>query len=335
MVPISRFNELLADIEPSPTTKSNASTGHQGIRQHLQIHESYEKRFVRAFLSGSYARDTAIRPTATEEGRERPDVDIIVVTNHTQADQPDAVLRELCRALESGESPYTVERINKRSVRVVTWAAEMDVVPVIIAGGAFMIADRETGQWKLTNPPAHTTWSSAQNTAFDERFKPLIKLFKWWRRINPSGKRPKGFVLEMLVAQHGPKDQKHWGEAFAQLLENIYAAHGPTAGLGVKPFIGDPGVPGNDILAKVTVAQWKDFIEKVRVYAEIARRAQSTNDMEEATRLWRRVFGERFKSTSNLARATTASGFAVAPVAPANYTFPNQPAAPTRPRDFA
>ena len=212
----------------------------------------------------------------------------------------------------------------------------MDVVPVIAVGGMYMIADRETGQWKFTNPPEHTNWSSAQNTTFKGQFKPLVKLTKWWRRINPTGKRPKGFVIEVLVAMHAPKNEPHWGEAFAKLLENIHAAHGTAAALGIKPFINDPAVPGNDILAKVTVAQWKDFIEKVRVYADVARRAQSEDDMEEATRLWRRVFGDRFKSTSNVARAATAGGFAAAPVAPAAYSFPDKPAAPTnQPRGFA
>ena len=45
MVPITRFTELLADIEPSPTTKSNASSGHQGIRHHLQYHDTFKERF--------------------------------------------------------------------------------------------------------------------------------------------------------------------------------------------------------------------------------------------------------------------------------------------------
>ena len=93
-----------------------------------------------------------------------------------------------------------------------------------------------------------------------------------------------------------------------------------------KPFIRDPAIPGNDILTKVTVAQWKDFIEKVRVHAEFARRAQREEDMEEATRLWRRVFGDRFKDTANVAKAATASGFAAARSPAPGYTFPNAPA---------
>lgn len=82
MVPSARFTELLADIEPSPTTMSRASGGHNGVRDHLRIQARFKDRYVTSFLPGSYARDTSIRPHTSEDGQERLDVDIIVVTNH-------------------------------------------------------------------------------------------------------------------------------------------------------------------------------------------------------------------------------------------------------------
>jgi hypothetical protein len=228
-----------------------------------------------------------------------------------------------------------VERINKRSVRVETWQAEMDVVPVVVAGHGYMIPDRENGTWKFTNPPVHTQWSLERNAAFDGRFKPLVKLFKWWRRVNWSGRRPKGFVLEVLVGRHAPAGETHYGEAFAQMLANIHAAYGPLAAIDRKPFLADPADPSNDILSKVSLAQWKDFVEKVRVYADVARRAQTASDMEEATRQWRRVFGDRFRSTANLAKAASIGSLAAAVPSQTAYTFPNAMAAPKTPRGFA
>ncbi|WP_372012439.1 nucleotidyltransferase [Tistrella mobilis] len=332
-VPQARFTELLADIEPSQTTKTRASGGHNGIREHLRTQSSFEDRYVTSFLSGSYARSTSIRPRTTADGVERPDVDIIVVTNFSTSDRPDDVLKEVCRALEDGDNGYGVERINKRSVRVETWQAEMDIVPVVSTSNGYMIPDRDTGTWKFTNPPVHTSWSAEQNQKFDGRFKPLVKLFKWWRRINPSGRRPKGFILEVLVSRHAPTAEAHYGEAFAQLLTNIYNEYAGLAANNQKPFLADPADPSNDILGKVSVAQWKDFIEKVRVYADIARRAQDAVDMEEATRQWRRVFGDRFKPT---AKAANYGGFAAAAPVAAGYTFPNAMAAPAnKPRGFA
>lgn len=333
MVPNARFTEIISDIEPSTTTKNNCASAHSSVRDFLKTHSSFKYRWERDFLAGSYARSTAIRPKKSEDGIERPDVDVIVVTSFDCDDHPDDVLEELSNALKDG---YTVERINKRSVRVVTSYAEIDLVPTIESGSAFLLPDRDLGHWKWTNPPAHNDWSRDQNDLFSGSFKPLVKLFKWWRRENQSGKRPKGFVLEVLVCKHAPLNESHFGEAFAKMLESIYAAYGFLAERNIKPIIDDPGLPGNDLLSKVSITDWKNFIERVRVHAGFARRAQDAEDMEEATRLWRILFSDRFKPTANAAKASSFSTSATAPVVAATgYKFPNTPAAPTKPRGFA
>jgi hypothetical protein len=336
-VPQARFTELLQDIEPSATTTSRASGANTRIRAHLRTQADFKSRYVTSFLSGSYMRDTSIRPRRIGTDHERPDVDIIVVTNFTADDAPDWVLKQVCRALEDGGYGFDVKRINKRSVRVETWQADMDIVPVIETWDGYLIADRDTGTWIYTNPPVHTSWSADQNKRFGGRFNKLVKLLKWWRRTNPTGRRPKGFVLEVLVALHAPAGETHYGEAFAQLLSNIYNAYAALARNDQKPFIADPAVPTNDILAKVSIAQWKEFLEKVRVYADIAHRAQAADDMEEATRQWRRVFGDRFKPTGTVAKAASFGGLARASAPSAGYTFPDAMAAPTnnKPRGFA
>ncbi len=334
MVPNTRFTELLADIEPSPTTKSDASVAHTNLRAHLRTHPSFKDRWEGDFLAGSYIRDTAIRPKKSSEGHERPDVDIIVVTSFSTSEKPDDVLDELCEALEDA---YTVERINKRSVRVLTAKAEIDVVPVVESGDMFELPDRDLDRWKKTNPPGHTSWSAQRNKDFGGRFKPLVKLLKTWRRENKTGKRPKGFVLEVLVSLHAPTNEAHYGEAFAKLLESLDAAYGAMADIGMKPSIGDPGLAGSDILSKVSLTDWNAFMARVRVHAGYARRAQNEDDMEEATWLWRKLFGDRFRSTTAVAKADTLTSYAAAPAAAAaSYTFPNAPAAPAnKPRDFA
>lgn len=333
MVPHARFAELLADIEPSPTTKTNASAAHNAVRKHLRAHETFSERWVNDFLAGSYARDTAIRPKQTPDGQERADVDIILVTSFSTADDPEDVLFEVCDALDEC---FTVERVNKRSVRVVTSKAEMDVVPVVKTATGFQLPDRDLGYWKATNPPAHTEWSSQQNALFSNRFKPLVKLFKSWRRENKTGKRPKGFVLEVLVALHAPRNELHYGEAFAQMLGNIYSAYGPLAEDGIKPQIGDPGLSNTgDILSKVSKTDWLAFVERVRVHADYARRAQDTDDMDEATRLWRKLFGGRFRATANPPKSASMTSTTAAPAATSGYVFPNANAAPSKPRGFA
>ncbi len=57
--------------------------------------------------------------------------------------------------------------------------------------------------------------------------------------------------------------------------------------------------------------------------------------MDEATRQWRRVFGDRFRATAAMAKASNFGGFATAAPIAAGYTFPNAMAAPSKPRGFA
>jgi hypothetical protein len=331
MVPNARFTEFLADIEPSATTKSNSATAHDDVRAFLQTHETFGPLWVHDFLAGSYARDTALRPRTVDGEVERADIDVCVETLHERSDRPYDVLEHLCDVLAE---EFSLERMNKRSARIWMAKADVDVVPLIADGDAYLIPCRDLDDWKPTNPPGHKTWSTDQNRLFGGRFKPEVKILKWWRRENPTGKRPKGFVLEVLVAKHAPLAETHYGEAFAATLENIYAAYSALAAIDLMPNIDDPSLPGNDILSKVTLPQWKAFLEKCRVYGDIARRAQDTDDMEEATRLWRRVFGDRFPKTQSIAKAAIL-GAAFAAPASSGYTFPDAPAAPPRPRGFA
>ena len=67
-----------------------------------------------SFLSGSYKRDTAIRPKASEGAVERPDVDIIVQTTHTLSDSPAHVVDSLYSALKSGYSEVRKQQAIRR-----------------------------------------------------------------------------------------------------------------------------------------------------------------------------------------------------------------------------
>jgi hypothetical protein len=58
------------------------------------------------------------------------------------------------------ETALQGERTNNRSVRVKTWQAGMNIVPVIETWNGYLIADLETGELKFTNPSGYTRRSS-------------------------------------------------------------------------------------------------------------------------------------------------------------------------------
>src|SRR5262245_32519251 len=136
MTPKSVFDSLLRDIEPSPTTTGQAAKAHRAVRDFLREDPRFREVHVETFLSGSYVRDTAIRPRVVEGVLQRPDVDIIVVTNYTQADDPVEVVNFLVRRLRHGfnevvndelEPEEKPVRRQQRSSRVITPLAVMDV----------------------------------------------------------------------------------------------------------------------------------------------------------------------------------------------------------------
>ena len=99
-IPQARFTEFLSDIEPSPTTKSNASSAHTELRDFLKDDEDFKEYHTNTFLSGSYKRNTAIRPRSKDGETERPDIDIIVETTHTLDDSPKEVVDLLYKTLK-------------------------------------------------------------------------------------------------------------------------------------------------------------------------------------------------------------------------------------------
>lgn len=332
MTPNARFQEFLQDIEPSSTTKSNASSAHTRLRSILENDEDFQPLHRQTFLSGSYKRDTAIRPRVKNGDAERPDIDVIVVTKHNTYDDPVAVVDAVHAVLTRH---YTPTNRQARSVSVSSALADMDVVPLIdpYSDGTYYIADRLQQSWLRTNPPGHTMWTTQMNQATDERFKRLVKLFKWWRRENKTvGKRPKGFVLEVLAAHNMSRTETHYGELFVGMLENIVNSYALEVSLGTVPSLEDPSMPGNNVLAGLSFSAFEGFYNKVKGHAAIGRYALNLQDQDKATEQWRRLFGERFpkppirKSTGLLDTAAISSGL----------VFPDRPVRPAnKPKGFA
>lgn len=326
----SQMTQLLEDIEPSVTTNAASRSAHISVRDYIAGHTDYKHLHVKSILSGSYARDTAIRPRTLNGIETRPDVDIIVVTEHTLADSPRAVLSLLQKVLEA---KYEIKKpYNHRSVGIVTAAVDMDVVPIIAPQGmtgTLYIPDRTVEKWIVTNPPGHTAWATEVNKAMGNRFKPLVKLAKWWRRENEtSTHRPKGFVIECLIAEAMSATEAQYGPLFVTTLETIVHIYRPYVAAGLTPCIADPSVSGNDVCSNIRPDEFASFWKKAEEHAVIGRLALEERDVERSLELWRKIFGRRFPASST---RSLLSGASTPPV----LAFPDRPIMPKKPDGFA
>lgn len=334
MLPHARFIEFLQDIEPSTTTKANAAAAHQALREHLRTDPKFGPLIEDDFLSGSYKRDTAIRPRTVSGNPQRPDVDVIVVTTHTLSDCPVGVVDALFWAVRR---KYPDSRRQGRSVGIIAPLADMDVVPIIdpYGDGTYFIPDRKQEAWIRTNPPGHTQWTIDTNAAAGGRFKPLVKMNKWWRRQHPTvSRRPKGFVIECITAACMDAEQTHYGELFVGTLETIVTRYAWDVALGIVPQVQDPGVPGNSVTKGTTFEAFEGFYRKAQAHAAVGRRALEEADSDKATELWRQIFGDRFPAPP----VRTSEGLlrpALVTAASGTLAFPPRAVTPVKPAGFA
>lgn len=198
--------ELVRAIEPTATQKDGAKRSHNYLRDILTTGQM-EKRIVESYLSGSYPRDTAIRPL--------DDVDIVFVIDPSQwpkglfdyffgePPEPEVVLKAFLNAIRYRYEGSSL-RMQNRSVRLNLHHLNIDVVPAIdrVKGdGSILIPDRAKEGWIVTAPKKHSEIATSINKQVEGRFKPLVKLLKLWNYNLPSTARFKSFAIETLAAR--------------------------------------------------------------------------------------------------------------------------------------
>ena len=337
MTPNERFLEFLEDIEPSTTTKANSVSAHRRVRETLLADAQFGPHAQRVFLGGSYKRHTAIRPRQKNGVLDRPDIDIYVVVDATPyTTTPSDEIERLYAALDRARTTLGITRLkrNRVALSVSMNSADLDVCVLIPrqSDNLYRIGNRETGEWYLTDPEAHTEWSTGQNTRFSGRFKPMTKLVKWARRENPTRYRhPKSFAIEGFLKANLDETETHYGRLFHAFCAAFVETYYSHRLLATCPPLDDPAVPGGNLLSNVDGADFSAYFDKIKSHRDDASRALTAEDQDEATKYWRRIFGPRFPASASLAASTLKPAATVSPLA-----FKSRPAAPTeRPAKFA
>lgn len=202
-----QLTEFLKQIEPTSSQKDGGRRSHIFLRDILGT-GNMANRIVDSYLSGSYARDTAVRPLE--------DVDIIFVIDPAHWPQnglrlildddypePEAVLKTFMGAIRYRYRDSSL-RLQNRSVRLRLFHLDIDVVPAIDReknDGSILIPDRRKRDWIITAPRKHNEIASDLNKRHDGRFKPLVKLLKFWNAALPSTAAFKSFAIETMACR--------------------------------------------------------------------------------------------------------------------------------------
>lgn len=286
------FNSFLSNIEPSASTVSYISSAQNNLRDYLKKHNLYSEVYIDSFLSGSYAKHTSIRPSKNDKKR---DVDIVIVTNHCSSDDSSEVLTELANVLKES-STYETAEMQHHSIGINLSQVSIDVVPVIQDENdedLYYVCDSESGEWIKTDPKGHKTWATQVNQDNDNAYKPLVKIFKWWRRLHcpEDRKYPKGITLEKLIADNLGDTKQSTEDLLIETMQNIISAYKEDyADQSAVPLLDDPSekIGGNDLLNGYSSDDFSAFVYKIEEHAELLNKNGTGNDS------WRSILGTEF-----------------------------------------
>lgn len=184
------FQEFLQTLELTDKEQERASEQHPRVREALQQRLDVDDNF----LSGSYKRNTAIRPLN--------DIDLFIVLKEVdgldRGSQPHDVLSKIKETLEDTWSGKEAV-LQDRSVNIEFSGSGIayDVVPAFVdTADVYLIPDRSATTWIRTNPKIHAEKSTAANEKAGKMLKPLVKALKQANREHDAGCR--SFHLEVL-----------------------------------------------------------------------------------------------------------------------------------------
>lgn len=190
----SKFEKFRENIELTQAQKDKIIGSHKHLREINLQPLSYVKV---SFLTGSYKRNTMIRPPS--------DVDAFIIINKLTSDTtPNAMLAHLKRDLNSFY-PNSVIRQDKPCVTLDFNHCKIELTPAILADDdpeqRYYIPKQGTNEWMLTDDPkrAETRLSQA-NSQLNGKLTPLIKMIKHAKKINK--KNIKSYEIEDLAIQN-------------------------------------------------------------------------------------------------------------------------------------
>lgn len=174
----------------------------RAIKQKEEVREHLRSRLVLSqdFISGSYGRNTAIRPLN--------DIDLFIVLEPKAnaelfARGPTACLKAVRSALSQAYPNKELPILQNRSVHIEFTGTGIgyDVVPAFPAddGDGYRIPDRDIDQWIRTDPKKHQSFSTEANDRANKKLKPLIKALKRWNQEHHKPVR--SFHLEVMCCR--------------------------------------------------------------------------------------------------------------------------------------
>jgi hypothetical protein len=289
------FDDFLARLEPTDRQKSDAATKQNGVRACLAV----PLYVAGAFLTGSYARHTMIKPPN--------DIDLFIVLD---ADKHSSTFYTILGAQQALESfhrnlkacyPMTPIRKAHPAIHLDFSTYGLDVVPAFDRyRGGYLIPSRFGSGWISTDPTKHADRTTSVNKTTSGYFVPLVKMFKSWNATHAS--KLTGFHLEMALANAWPTRLSTFFPPSTVLVTYTSYAAAIAAlfpALSARLAFSTPDPAG----LSGSIDDYLQFLDRMNIRgrlttagesAQVALRHEARGDHRSAIAKWREIFGDPF-----------------------------------------
>ncbi|MCF8080482.1 MAG: hypothetical protein K9K88_14480 [Desulfobacterales bacterium] len=238
---------------------------------------------------GSYSMGTTVNPQDHEfdidDGVYLLDLNSSDTSNWPT---PETVHRWIVSATEGHTKEKPVDK--KICVRV-RYAGQYHVDLPIYGEktGEYLLAEKGEKGWHRSDPLALSTWFLAGVKLYGEQLRRIVRLLKAWADFQSGrrGKMPSGLILTVLAVQNFRHDDAD-DVCFSETVHAI--------GRAISPIfrVTNPVDETEELTARLSEIQKARFQEAVSELSSIAEQAIDMEDAEQASKLWRNQFGDRF-----------------------------------------
>ncbi len=309
------FSALLKNINPSDQRTQLAKDFPGEVRAWLEDH-SFETSSPHTRISGSYARHTAILDIK--------DIDILLFLPESQLDRtPNAVLLEVKKVLDDYPDATAEASGQRRSVHLEfpKLKLHLDIVPAVAEDGIdepLKVPDRPAKEWIDSHPLGYASRLSKLNQDNGSKVVQLIKLIKAWRDAQMATRKPKSYVIEVMILKSF-EDESLTSQGLsipritADFFAHIATKYDKLMEEGKEaPRIPDPQIQNSFITRGWSRSHFETFMRRIREAKRASQKAEADSEAD-ASKEWQKVFGERWPSEEEAKQAAELEAATIQP----------------------
>jgi len=283
------FLKFLNNIRLADSKKDDLRSARDAIRDKIRTYfkDKLKKKVPEFQSQGSFAMSCVVNPLSGEF-----DIDDGVYLQNLDDDK------------SKWESPNTVHSWTLDAIRGHTKEEPIDkrtCVRVVYSGNYHVdlpiygtydqkphLAEKEDAGWHTSDPVEYTNWFIGKVKEEGEQLRRVLIYLKAWADYkSTSTSILSSFVLSILTTNHYVSSDRD-DVAFSGTVKNIYGS------INKSQVIINPVDSTENVAERITDTQWKFSKDRFHTLLQRAGEALKAENKEEASKIWRTEFGERF-----------------------------------------